>query len=96
MWGIADGANGNGVGQQQGRPVRTIERTGRDPSVPGLDSLSAFLSARLKEFCYSFALTPIYFNLLFQPLLLAPVPVRAASRLPAIEPSTHLRPCVPS
>jgi len=47
VWGIADGANGNGVGQQQGRPVRTIKRT--DPSVPGLDSLSAFLSARLKD-----------------------------------------------
>ena len=31
VWGIADGANGNGVGQRQARPVRsvrTIKRTG--------------------------------------------------------------------
>ena len=74
--GVADGANGNGVGQRQARPicsVRTTNRTGRDPSVPSLDSLSAFLSARLKDsegasrgrFCYSCELlvTPILPNL---------------------------------
>jgi hypothetical protein len=62
VWGIADGANGNGVGQRQARPVYDqANRAARlKDCLPNLPNLTGPVAG-------SSALAPIYFNLRFRP-----------------------------